>query len=47
IMTNVPASDPTLTGAQLMGHYAIKLIWSDGHDTGIFDYRYLRTLDPR
>lgn len=44
IMTNVPASDPTLTGAQLMGHYAIKLIWSDGHDTGIFDYRYLRTL---
>ncbi len=36
-----------LSGAELMGQYAIKLIWSDGHDAGMFDYRYLRSLDPR
>jgi DUF971 family protein len=38
--------DVRLTGAELMGQYAIKLLWSDGHETGIFDYRYLRSLDP-
>ena len=36
----------TLTGAELMGQYGVKLIWADGHDAGIFDYRYLRSLDP-
>ena len=44
IMANAQGGDPTMTGAELKGNYAIKLIWSDGHDTGIFDYRYLRTL---
>jgi DUF971 family protein len=28
----------------LMGHYAINLKWSDGHDTGIYEYRALREL---
>ncbi|MFQ5491226.1 MAG: gamma-butyrobetaine hydroxylase-like domain-containing protein [Phycisphaerae bacterium] len=46
IMANAPGNDPTMVGAELMGHYAIKIIWSDGHDTGIFDYRYLHSLDP-
>ncbi|MHC4094378.1 MAG: gamma-butyrobetaine hydroxylase-like domain-containing protein [Planctomycetota bacterium] len=41
-MLNVlPNVDIRLTGAELIGQYAIKLTWSDGHDTGIFDYRYL------
>ena len=31
--------------AELMGHYAINLKWSDGHNSGIYDYKYLRTLD--
>jgi DUF971 family protein len=31
--------------AELMGHYAVNLKWSDGHNTGIFDYKYLRSLD--
>lgn len=34
-----------LTGARLVGNYALQLLWSDSHDTGIFDYRYLRTLE--
>lgn len=35
----------TLVGASLVGRYAIQLAWSDGHDTGIYDFRYLRTLE--
>ena len=36
-----------LTGAQLVGNYAVQLIWSDGHSTGIFDFRFLRELSDR
>jgi DUF971 family protein len=36
---------PHLIGAKLVGSYAIQLIWADGHDTGIYDFRYLRSLD--
>ncbi|MCH7703141.1 MAG: DUF971 domain-containing protein [Planctomycetes bacterium] len=32
------------TGAKLVGRYAIQFEWSDGHNTGIFDFRFLRTL---
>lgn len=31
--------------AELMGHYAINLKWSDGHNSGIYDYKYLRALE--
>lgn len=40
-------SDPTgvrVVHAELVGTYAIKFRWSDGHDTGIFDFRMLRAL---
>lgn len=30
----------------LVGAYAIKLRWSDGHDTGIYTYEYLLSLCP-
>lgn len=43
-------SDPTgvrVTHAQFVGTYAIQFFWSDGHNTGIFDFRYLRSLDRR
>ena len=33
--------------AELMGHYAINLKWSDGHDSGIYDYKFLRALDAK
>ena len=29
----------------LVGRYAINFRWSDGHDTGIYSFRYLRQLD--
>ena len=41
-------ADPTsirVTHAELVGNYAIQFTWSDGHNSGIFDFRYLRTLD--
>jgi DUF971 family protein len=28
----------------LVGNYAIKIRWSDGHDTGIYTYEYLLSL---
>lgn len=33
------------TGANLVGNYGIKFRWSDGHDTGIFDFRFLRQVE--
>lgn len=30
--------------ARLVGAYAIQFDWSDGHNTGIFDFRFLRSL---
>jgi DUF971 family protein len=32
--------------ARLMGNYAIQITWADGHSTGIYDFRYLRAIDP-
>lgn len=34
-----------VTSAALVGNYAIRFEWSDGHKTGIFDFRFLRSLD--
>lgn len=42
-------SDPTgvrVTTARLVGNYAIQFDWSDGHNTGIFEFRFLRSLSP-
>lgn len=30
----------------LIGAYAINLAWSDGHDSGIYSFRFLRELCP-
>jgi len=34
------------TDAELVGHYAIRIRFSDGHDTGIYSWAYLRSIDP-
>ena len=36
----------TATGAEMVGNYALKIIFSDGHDTGIYSWEYLREIDP-
>jgi DUF971 family protein len=36
--------DVTITRIDPVGNYAVKLVFSDGHDTGIFSWSYLRKL---
>ena len=42
------AGSGTLTaeGAELVGNYALRIRFSDGHDTGIYSWVYLRQIDP-
>lgn len=30
--------------AEMVGNYALRITWSDGHDTGIYSFSYLREL---
>lgn len=30
--------------AEIVGHYALRIQWGDGHNTGIYDFGLLRTL---
>lgn len=49
----LPASAANQTGpivaesAELVGNYAIRIRFSDGHDTGIYSWQYLREIEPR
>lgn len=36
----------TASGAELVGNYAIRIRFSDGHDTGLYSWEYLRQIDP-
>ena len=36
----------TAVDAELVGNYAIRITFSDGHATGIYSWRYLREIDP-
>ena len=36
----------TALGAEMVGNYAIRIRFSDGHDTGIYSWEYLREIDP-
>ena len=50
-LTVLPANRPTADGlsavdAELVGNYAIRIKFSDGHETGIFTWHYLRRIDP-
>jgi DUF971 family protein len=38
------SSKIAVTSAELVGNYALKLQFSDQHDTGIFSFEYLRQL---
>lgn len=40
------AATLTATDAELVGQYAIRIRFSDGHDTGIYSWAYLREIDP-
>jgi DUF971 family protein len=45
----VPAADEQtemsrVADVTLVGHYALRIRWGDGHETGIYDFRLLRAL---
>jgi DUF971 family protein len=49
VLGDAPDRDPakvTALGAELVGNYAIRIRFSDGHDTGIYSWDYLRQIDP-
>jgi DUF971 family protein len=48
-LTVLPAGPPgplRAESAELVGHYALRIRFSDGHDTGIYSWSYLRAIDP-
>lgn len=36
----------SVRGADLVGNYALRLDWSDGHASGIYSFAYLREVAP-
>jgi DUF971 family protein len=36
--------DLTIKDVQIVGRYALTFRWSDGHETGIYSFRYLREI---
>lgn len=38
------ANDLTILQISIVGRYALNFRWSDGHETGIYSFRYLRDL---
>ena len=41
------ADDLTFSDMNVVGRYALNFRFSDGHDTGIFTYKFLRQLSER
>jgi len=37
---------PTIRALVPVGAYAVQVVWSDGHDTGIYSFETLRRLCP-
>ncbi len=37
----------TATGIDMVGRYAVRITFSDGHDTGLYSWDYLREIDPK
>ncbi|MFI4882650.1 MAG: gamma-butyrobetaine hydroxylase-like domain-containing protein [Phycisphaerales bacterium JB064] len=42
-----PSSALRATDAQLVGRYALRITFSDGHKTGLYSWDYLRSIDPQ
>jgi DUF971 family protein len=40
------ANPLTVTHAELVGNYAMRIDWSDDHGSGIYSFEYLRSISP-
>lgn len=46
---NIPiykADSTKVKAINLVGKYAINIVWEDGHKDGIYDFQWLRTIMP-
>jgi DUF971 family protein len=41
-----PLPSAEITAAELVGHYAVRFTWGDGHNTGIYVFSALRACCP-
>lgn len=47
VLPDTPSDGPLrAVDAQLVGRYALRITFSDGHRTGIYSWDYLRSIDP-
>jgi len=47
VLPNTTGGEPlTATDIEPVGNYAVRITFSDGHDTGIYSWDYLRRIDP-
>jgi DUF971 family protein len=47
VLPSTPSAGPlAAVDAELVGNYALRIRFSDGHDTGIYSWSYLRSIDP-
>lgn len=37
----------TINEIHIIGNYAIGIVWKDAHDTGIYDFNYLKKLSTQ
>lgn len=42
----IPKGPVSIKSAHPIGRYAIQFVFSDGHDTGIYSFEYLRKIAP-
>ena len=40
----IEGGNSELRDLELVGNYALKLVWGDGHNTGLYSFRHLRQL---
>lgn len=45
-LTTGPPPSPQVQSAELVGNYAIRFVWADGHDSGIYGFSSLRASCP-
>ena len=37
---------PKMRDVEMVGRYAVRILWNDGHNTGIYSYMHLREICP-
>ncbi len=45
-LTELTPQQKELVDLDLVGRYALNLVWGDGHSTGIYTFRALRSICP-